>query len=114
MIIVEIINPNGLYYGVYDNAGKWTQANLSNPPTDYVVLVEEPTEAGDCLGDLVGDESYARTESIFNVKFEPVEEGFFASSVISENGQTAVEGRSWEPEFNFSDDTNKKIIGWYK
>lgn len=114
MIKIIITNPNGLYYGIYDNAGTWTQANLSNPPTDFAVLLEEPTEAGEYWGDLTSDESYARTESVFNVKFEPVEEGFFASSVITENGVAAVEGRSWEPDFNFSNDTDSKIIGWYK
>lgn len=46
MTAVTITNPQGIYYGVYNDGGDYTQSDLSNPPTHFAVLDEEPATPG--------------------------------------------------------------------
>ncbi|HQM83920.1 MAG TPA: hypothetical protein PLD55_04470 [bacterium] len=104
-------------YGVYNNAGTWTQAGGANFATHFAILDELATVAGSYSGTVYGDgeEIYAPDcMSVFDVTFTPAEEGFFSDSVKTENGIEKVEGRAWNPEFDFAKDTEKKIIRWYK
>ncbi len=43
---IAINYPSGIYYGVWDNAGVWTQADSDNMPTAIAVLDSLPTVAG--------------------------------------------------------------------
>lgn len=116
MTAVTINNPQGVYYGVYDNAGTYTQASLINPPTHLAILFEIPSTAGRYNADIIaqGDETFARTESVFNVKFEPETEGFFSENFTTSNGVGKVEGSAMDLIKDFEDDTDRKIIDWYK
>jgi len=104
-------------YGVFDNSGSWKQASGSNFATHLAILDVLATEAGTYEGTIKGDgdEIYAPDcMSVFDVTFGPAEEGFFSDNMTTENGLEKVEGRAWNPSFNFAEDTEKKVIGWYK
>jgi hypothetical protein len=115
-MIVEIISPSGLYYGIYNDSGGWKQSDFENPPTHLAILFEIPSTAGRYNADIIaqGDETFARTESVFNVKFEPETEGFFSENFTTSNGVGKVEGSAMDLIKDFEDDTDRKIIDWYK
>lgn len=91
---ITITNPQGVYYGVYDNDGTWTQADLSNNPTHFAVLRSLPSMTGIYEGVVYEDgetaESVlysAETEVCFNPLFE---ETYIGSITIS--GETVSGG----------------------
>ncbi len=116
MTAVIVTNPQGGYYGVYSDSGEWRQSDSENLPTHLAILFEIPSTAGRYNADIIaqGEETYARTESVFNVKFEPEEEGFFSENFTTSNGVGKVEGAGMDLKKDFENDTDKKIIDWYK
>lgn len=116
MTAVTITNPQGIYYGVYNDSGEWKQSNFENLPTHLAILYEIPTTEGRYNANIIaqGEKTFARTESVFNVKFEPKEEGFFSENFTTSNGVGKVEGAGMDLKKDFEDDTDKKIIDWYK
>lgn len=94
MTAVTINNPQGIYYGVYDNAGTYTQASLINPPTHFAVLDEIPTVAGTYNATI-----YAQSEEVeaeyqveIDVYFQPLIEGFFEGVLTAEGFDETLDG----------------------
>jgi len=69
-----IANPQGIWYGVYYNAGTWTQASMAFLPTHIAVLDSEPTVAGTYSGTIY---SAGETINPANVSTD-IETEFFA------------------------------------
>lgn len=86
MTVVTINNPQGIYYGVYDNAGTYTQASLINPPTHFAVLDEIPTVAGQYCGIV-----YAQGDVVDPFYYDAEIECYFApESIGHESGLISV------------------------
>lgn len=113
---ITITEPMGIYYGVYNDSGDWKQADELNDPTALAILFEIPETPGRYNGDIIEEEAetYGRTESVFNVKFEPEEEGFFSDNFETENGSEKVDGAAFDLKADFGKDVDDKIIDWYK
>jgi hypothetical protein len=70
---VTITTPNGTkYYGVYDNAGTWTQATAINNATALAVLDSIPTVAGSYDGTVYEADEVHTPENDITVTAKPV------------------------------------------
>lgn len=83
---ITINTPSGLYYGVYNDSGEWKQSNFENLPTHLAILYEIPTTEGRYNANIIaqGEKTFARTESVFNVKFTPETEGTINDTLYTE------------------------------
>ena len=87
MIAINTINGTK-YYGVYDNAGTWTQADAVNLATALAVLDEIPTIAGSYDGTVYEDGETHTPNNTVTVTARPITTGVTTGNIETESDAT--------------------------
>ena len=92
---ITINNPSGLYYGVYDNSGTWTQADNENEPTHFAILDELPDGAGVYSGTVYEQESELindKARDVFDIEYKPQNIGTHTATITLDSYSVSVSG----------------------
>ena len=71
------------YYGVYDNAGTWTQADGVNVPTHFAVLHEIPTANGTYSGTVYAEDDTFTPDNTITVTARPITTGVTTGNIVT-------------------------------
>lgn len=89
MIAINTVNGTK-YFGVYDNAGTWTQADALNLATTLAVLDEVPTIAGSYDGTVYEDGETHTPNNTVTVTAKPRTEETITGTITTESDATDV------------------------